>query len=228
MDFPDLAGRLADARERIGAAAHRAGRDPGGVTIVAVTKTHPVTAMLEALDQGLVDLGESRVQEALPKLDRVAGTVARVHLIGQLQTNKVNKAVGRFASIMSVDRPELLEKIARRADDLEVVQPVWIQVNTSGEEQKAGCAPGAADELVAEAASSDRLELRGLMTMGALEASESDLRRGFAELRGLRDRLCPGSGLSMGMSGDFELAVEEGATCVRLGTTLFGPRPVPA
>lgn len=224
MDFPELARHLERARQRIAAAAGRAGRDPDSITLIAVTKGHPVSAMLEALDQGVMDLGENRIQDALPKLEQLEGTPARVHLIGQLQTNKVNKAVGRFASILSVDRMDLLTKIARRAAELELVQPVWVQVNTSGEARKAGCAPPEAAELVDAAGAADSLELRGLMTMAALGAEEAGLRRGFAGLRALRDRLCPGLGLSMGMSGDFEVAVEEGATCVRLGTTLFGPR----
>jgi uncharacterized pyridoxal phosphate-containing UPF0001 family protein len=140
----------------------------------------------------------------------------------------VNKVVGRFASIMSVDRKDLLDRIVRRAAEIGQVQPVFVQVNTSGEEQKAGCAPDDARKLVEAAAQAGSVELLGLMTMGRAGAAEPELRGSFARLRALRDELLPGGGLSMGMSGDFEIAIEEGATCVRLGTTLFGPRPVRA
>ena len=109
MSFPDFAARLAETRDRVSAAALRSGRDPAGITIIAVTKGHDFSAMTTALDHGLTELGENRVQDALPKLDRLADRPAAVHLIGQLQTNKVNKVVGRFASIMAVDRPELLQ-----------------------------------------------------------------------------------------------------------------------
>lgn len=228
MAFEDFEARLAGVRQRIEEAATRAGRAPGDVTLVAVTKGHDFGAMTTALDHGLLDLGENRVQEALPKLERLGDRPARVHLIGQLQTNKVNKAVGRFASIMSVDRGDLLARIQRRAEETGSVQAVWIQVNTSGEEQKAGCDPEHAPALIESAAEDPAVELLGLMTMGRFDADEPELRRGFEALRRIRDRRCPGTGLSMGMSGDFEIAIEEGATHVRIGTTLFGPRPTRA
>jgi pyridoxal phosphate enzyme (YggS family) len=225
LAFEDFAERLADTRRRIVEAASRSGRNPGEVTLVAVTKGHAYAAMTTALEHGVIDLGENRVQEAVPKLDQLGTRPARVHLIGQLQTNKVNKVVGRFASIMSVDRAELLERIIRRAGDIGQVQPVFIQANTSGEGQKAGCSPDEARTLVEVASASPEIDLLGLMTMGRAGAGEAELRAGFAHLRGLRDELIPGGALSMGMSGDFEVAIEEGATHVRLGTTLFGPRP---
>jgi pyridoxal phosphate enzyme (YggS family) len=225
LAFEDFAARLDDTRGRVAAAAARAGREASDVTLIAVTKGHDFGAMTAALDQGVLDLGENRVQEAMPKLDLLGDRPARVHLIGQLQTNKVNKVVGRFASIMSVDRSELLDRIIRRATDLDHVQPVFIQVNTSGEPQKAGCSPDETRGLVEAAVGSGSLDVRGLMTMGRAGAGEAELRRGFSELRDLRDTVLPAGGLSMGMSGDFEVAIEEGATHVRLGTVLFGPRP---
>ena len=225
MAFEDFAERLGATRQSVAAAARRAGRDPADVTIVAVTKGHIFDAMTTAVANGLLDLGENRVQEALPKLDRLGETPARVHLIGQLQANKVNKVVGCFASIMGVDRSDLLSRIVRRAEQAGCVQPVWIQVNTSGEAQKAGCAPEETGALVDAAAEAASVELLGLMTMGRAGAPESELRRSFGALRDLRDRYLPGAALSMGMSGDYEVAVEEGATHLRLGTTLFGARP---
>ena len=225
MSFPDFAVRLAETRDQVTAAARRSDRDPDEITIIAVTKGHDFSAMTTALAHGLTDLGENRVQDALPKLDRLADRPAAVHLIGQLQTNKVNKVVGRFASIMAVDRLDLVDRLERRASELGLVQAVWIQVNSSGEEQKGGCSPDDTAALVETVEKAGSLKLRGLMTMGRAGADEPALRRGFMVLRELRDRYCPGGSLSMGMSGDFEIAVEEGATHLRLGTTLFGPRP---
>lgn len=225
--FDAFPRKLALVRERIEAACDRSGRDVGDVTLIAVTKGHDFAAMQTAVDHGVLDLGENRVQDALPKLERVDPS-ARVHLIGQLQTNKVNKVVGRFASIMGVDRVELLDRIARRAEDLDVVQPIWIQVNVSAEEQKGGCAPEEAAELRDRALERSGLDVIGCMTMARADAAEAELRGGFSKLRqlcgGWRSRGGRPFALSMGMSGDFEIAIEEGATHVRLGTVLFGPR----
>jgi len=222
--FPE---KLAVVRAEIARACERAGRDAREVTIVAVTKKHPIEAMHAALAAGVLDLGENRVQEALPKLEELPDT-ARVHLIGPLQSNKVNKAVGRFASIASVDRVDLVERISRRATELECRQAVWLQVNISGESQKAGCDPGQAPALADAIRRQPSLRLLGLMGMGRFDAPEAELRRGFASLRELAARLDSDSteqlGLSMGMSGDYAIAVEEGATHLRLGTVLFGPR----
>lgn len=226
--FDDFAERLATVRDRIATAARRVGRDPAEVTLVAVTKGHPVDAMLAARSQGVTDLGESRVQDALPKLVALdAG--ARVHFIGPLQTNKVNKVVGHFASIMTVDREDLLERIARRATELGVVQPVWIQVNASGEPQKSGCPVEHTATLWQRALGEPSLLAVGLMTMARYEAEEPELRRTFSTLRELAGAVPVAHGrthveLSMGMSDDFEVAVEEGATYVRVGSSLFGAR----
>ena len=225
--FDDFGRNLERVRETIAAACARAGRSADDVKIVAVTKGHPFEAMSVARSHDLVDLGENRIQDALPKLERI-DAAARVHLIGQLQTNKVNKAVGAFASIMGVDREDLFDKIVRRAAALDVVQPIWIQVNASGEAQKGGCAPEATADLWRAAAEAPSVRPLGLMTMARFGADEAELRRTFARVRRLADDLPPSPdppALSMGMSGDFALAVEEGSTHVRLGTVLFGPRP---
>ncbi len=223
----ELRQRLQSVRERIVAACARSGRLPDEVEILAVTKTHPLETLLDAVQEGLYELGENRVQEALPKIEALPPGV-HMHLIGRLQKNKVNKAVGRFASIESVDHLELLERIARRARTLDVVQPIWIEVDLAQEPQKAGCAPEQAAELWERALAESSVEIVGLMGMVRLEDDETAARARFAALRrlaeGLRRRDGAAARLSMGMSRDFEWAVEEGSHQVRLGSALFGPR----
>jgi pyridoxal phosphate enzyme (YggS family) len=208
-----LAARLAEVEVSIRAA----GRDPAGVTVVAITKGRPLSACREALAAGLVVLGENRVQEALPKLESLPE--ARWHLVGHLQRNKVRLAAGRFELIQSVDSRALAEQIARRAHQ----QAVLLQVNVAREEQKHGCRPEQALELAAEVAK--LLPLRGLMCMGPLHADPAPA---FAELRRLRDEAEQRLGsalpvLSMGMSDDFDAALAAGSTMLRLGRFLFGP-----
>jgi pyridoxal phosphate enzyme (YggS family) len=204
---------------RVSARIAAAGRNPDEVTIVAVTKGFDAAACREALAAGLHILGENRVQEAIGKMDEVEG--AKWHLIGHLQTNKVRHAVGRFALIQSVDSVHLAEAIAR-ADEK---QAVLIEVNVAREPQKSGANPAHAHEVIAAAA--NRLDLQGLMAMGP---SEGDPRPAFDELRLLRDEAEQRIGkslplLSMGMSGDYEVALAAGSTMLRLGQALFGPRP---
>ena len=206
--------RLTAVRERIG----RAGRDPDDITIVAVTKGFGPEVCRQALDAGLRILGENRVQEALKKMDDVAGP--DWHLIGHLQTNKVRQAAGRFALIQSVDSIHLAEALAR-ADP---AQAVLVEVNVAREPQKSGIDPAHALELVDQVGR--LLDLQGLMGMGP---TDQDPTPAFNELRTLRDEAQQRSGkslpiLSMGMSGDFEAAVAAGSTMVRLGQVLFGPR----
>ena len=206
--------RLTAVRERIG----RAGRDPDDITIVAVTKGFGPEVCRQALDAGLRMLGENRVQEALKKMDDVAGP--DWHLIGHLQTNKVRQAAGRFALIQSVDSIHLAEALAR-ADP---AQAVLVEVNVAREPQKSGIDPAHALELVDQVGR--LLDLQGLMGMGP---TDQDPTPAFNELRTLRDEAQQRSGkslpiLSMGMSGDFEAAVAAGSTMVRLGQVLFGPR----
>jgi len=206
--------RLTAVRERIG----RAGRDPDDITIVAVTKGFGPEVCRQVLDAGLRILGENRVQEALKKMDDVAGP--DWHLIGHLQTNKVRQAAGRFALIQSVDSIHLAEALAR-ADP---AQAVLVEVNVAREPQKSGIDPAHALELVDQVGR--LLDLQGLMGMGP---TDQDPTPAFNELRTLRDEAQQRSGkslpiLSMGMSGDFEAAVAAGSTMVRLGQVLFGPR----
>ncbi len=210
-----VADRLAEVRERI----QRAGRDPGGVAIVAVTKGFGPEACREALAAGLTMLGENRVQEALGKMDVVEG--AQWHLIGHLQSNKVRHAAGRFALIQSVDTLKLAEQIARVAPR----QQVLVEVNISREPQKSGVPPEQALDVAAAVAR--LLDLRGLMGMGP---TEGDPATAFRELKHLHGEAEQRMGvslpvLSMGMSGDFEAALAAGSTMLRLGQLLFGPRP---
>lgn len=205
--------RLHGVRERIAAQ----GVDPAAVEIVAVTKFHDAAACRAAVAAGLTTLGENRVQEALSKMDQVPG--AAWHLIGHLQTNKVRSA-GRFAMIQSLDSLRLAGALAERAPEV----PVLVEVNVSGDPEKSGVAPEAALDVISHAAG--RLPVCGLMGMGP---REGDPRPAFRLLRELRDRAQDRLGrplpvLSMGMTQDFEVAVQEGSTMVRLGTVLFGPR----
>lgn len=227
MDFPDLPGRLARVRETV--ARHQEVRgDRQPVRIVAVTKGHGPEAVRAAVAAGLHDVGENRVQEALGKMAQVADLPLQWHLVGTLQRNKARHAVGRFALVHSLDRRELAVELDRRTPDGSV-QAVLVQVNCSGEEQKSGVAPAELPGLLDALRECPRLEVRGLMTMSALTDDTAEQRRAFRQLRELRDaaerRGHPLPELSMGMSGDYPVAVEEGATMVRLGTVLFGERP---
>lgn len=225
MDFSGLAERLAQVRATI-AERQRIGGWTHPVTIVAVTKTHGPEAVRAAVEAGLGDVGENRVQEALPKQEACAGMAVRWHLVGGLQRNKVRHAAGRFALIHSVDRLELGREIAARTTDGR--QRVLVQVNCSEEPQKGGVAPAELPALLDDLLALDRLEVRGLMTMAELTADDVRQRRAFRRLRELREeaerRGIHLPELSMGMSGDFPVAIEEGATMIRLGTILFGGR----
>ena len=193
--------------------------------IVAVTKGHDAAAVRVAADGGLDCVGENRVQEALDKQDACADVRVEWHLIGTLQRRKARQVIGRFALIHSIDSVDLATELHRRIGS-SAVQPVLVQVNCSGEPQKGGVDPDKLDELLSALEPLHQLEIRGLMTMAALTADEREQRRTFARLRELRDaQRAQGrtlTELSMGMSGDFPAAVEEGATMVRLGTILFG------
>ena len=230
MALGRLNERLTALRGRIAAAAARAGRDPGAVRIVAVTKGHPLTAALEAAAAGLLDLGESRVQEALGKMDAWPETAVHWHLVGHLQRNKAKLAVGRFALIHSLDSARLADALEAEAAARGLSQDVLVEVNVAGEAQKAGCPPAEVPALMEYAAGLAHVSVRGLMAMAPLTDDVDAQRRVFARLFALREELV-GQGfrlpeLSMGMTNDFEAAVEEGATMVRLGTALFGERPI--
>ena len=210
-----VAENLESVRKRIA----RTGRNPDEIAIVAVTKGFGPEVCREALDAGLKHLGENRVQEALAKMDQVIG--AEWHLIGHLQTNKVRPAANRFALIQSLDSTHLADALAR----INVEQKVLVEVNVSREAQRTGVAPERAAELIDDVA--ERLDLQGLMAMGP---SEGDPKPAFEELLTIRDAAEQRLGkalpiLSMGMSGDFEVAAAAGSTMLRLGQVLFGPRP---
>lgn len=220
----DVGTAIALVRERIAAAAARAGRDPSTITLVAVTKTVEADRARLAVEAGVADLGESRAQELRDKRGRVPG--ARWHFIGPLQRNKA-RLVNGVALIHSVESQRLAEAIGRDAVERSGTQDVLIEVNTAGDPAKHGCAPADAERLAGAVAAVDGVRLRGLMTIAPL-VDDKDVRRAFASLRTLGERIArshPGADqLSMGMSSDFELAVEEGATIVRIGSAIFGER----
>lgn len=226
MPFPALPDRLREVRERIDAAARRGGHRQQ-VVIVAVTKTHGPDAVQAAWDAGIADVGENRVQEALPKMDLVSAPV-RWHLIGHLQRNKV-KFLPRFDLLHSLDSPRLADAVDELGRSLGRRFDALLEVNVVAEETKGGLpladVPAEAERLLGLGG----LRLRGVMAMAPLDADEATLRRVFSGARGALDRLRAAgheaTALSMGMSNDFEVAVEEGATHVRLGTILFGARP---
>ena len=219
---------IASVRSRIAAAAARAGRPPESVRIVAVTKGHPLERAKEAVAAGLADLGENRVQEALAKQAAWPEPRARWHLIGHLQRNKAKLAVGRFVLIHSLDSIRLADALEAAAAAAGLVQDVLVEVNVAREPQKSGALPEEAPALVARAAALPHLRLCGMMTLAPYGAAADVQHAVFGGLRRMRDALATSSlelaVLSMGMSGDFEIAVEEGATLVRLGTILFGER----
>jgi pyridoxal phosphate enzyme (YggS family) len=222
-----LAERLRAVQERIAAAATRAGRAEDGITLIAVSKTFPSHVIADALDAGVVDLGENRAQELKEKA-AVLGPRPRWHFIGHLQTNKVRQVVGTASLIHSVDRVGLAEAIARRAETLGIAQDVLLEVNISGEGSKHGVEPQGAIALALEVAAFDSLRVRGLMTIPPYPEKPEDSRplyEDMAELSmRLRSQLPDATDLSMGMTRDFEVAVEQGATHVRVGEAIFGPR----
>lgn len=226
MPFPDLPDRLREVRDRIEAAVRRGGHGQQ-VTIVAVTKTHGPDAVQAAWDAGIADVGENRVQEALPKMDLVSAAV-RWHLIGHLQRNKV-KFLPRFDLLHSLDSSRLADAVNQLGQESGRPVDALLQVSVVGEETKGGIALADVAREAERLAGLSGIRVRGVMTMAPLDADEPTLRRVFSGARAARDRLRAAghdaSALSMGMSNDFEVAVEEGATHVRLGTILFGARP---
>jgi pyridoxal phosphate enzyme (YggS family) len=201
------------------------------VVLVGVVKTVPADAIREAVAAGLADLGESRVQEADQHVGAVGRTAARWHMVGHLQRNKAARALELFDRVHGVDSAELAEALSRRAVAASRTLPVLVEVNVSGEATKFGVAPEAVIRLIERVAGLPGLSLDGLMTVGPPVGGPEEARPGFARLRALRDRGERSLGLrlpelSMGMSGDFEVAIQEGATMVRVGTAIFGSRHV--
>jgi pyridoxal phosphate enzyme (YggS family) len=224
----EIAQNLLQLRGRIADACEEYDRDADDIHVVAVTKTQPAAIIKQAVAVGLHDIGESRVQEAEPKI-KEAGPIARYHMVGHLQSNKVKKALEIFDVIQSVDSLKLAEEINRRAGELERRVECLIEVNSSGESSKFGLPPEQCDDLVSKVTTFSNIDLVGLMTIGPLVDDEVAIRAAFALCRDLyrsnRDRLGESfDTLSMGMSDDFPLAIAEGSTMIRIGTSLFGPR----
>lgn len=220
---------LADVERRIDAACDRAGRDRGGVALLPVTKTVPAERIRWAIEAGYRTLAENRVQDAAAKADALADAGVHWHLIGHLQRNKVKQALGFASCIQTLDRANLVERLADQLAARDERREVLMQVNTSGAASQFGVAPEEAEALAAVIAARPELEWTGLMTIGRFSENPEDTRDCFQALRGLRDRLRdrfarPLPVLSMGMSGDLEVAVEEGATLVRVGSAVFGAR----
>ncbi len=218
-----IAERLAAVRARIDAACRRAGRSPSDVTLVGVTKSFPAEAVAEAVAAGLEDCGENRVQEAAAKIATLAalGIRPRWHLIGHLQTNKVQTALGLFAILHSVDSLRLARELSSRATH---PVPILLEVNVSQEASKFGFSVGDLPDAVSAISALPHLDVRGLMTVAPLSHDPEAARPFFRQLRELRDAVGLRE-LSMGMTDDFEVAIEEGATMVRVGRAIFGERP---
>jgi pyridoxal phosphate enzyme (YggS family) len=233
----ETADRLAAVRERIANAAARAGRHPDEITLVGVSKRKSADDIVQAVCAGLRHVGENYMQEARAKIPAVVETLAVSdvdppcwHFIGRLQSNKANRAVELFDVIETLDRPSLGEHLNRRAWGKERPLDVLVEVNLSDEPQKAGVSPEGLPDLLAQSAGWRHLRLAGLMAIPEASDDPEQVRPAFARLRELRDTLRAGPGceslteLSMGMSADFEVAIEEGATLVRVGTAIFGAR----
>ena len=228
VELHDLEERLEEVRGEIRSAAKQSGRSEADVTLVAVTKTFPASLIRTAWAAGLRDFGENRVQEITAKGPELTDLTLNLHMIGHLQTNKVKAVLPHISHLHSVDRVHLAEEVAARLPDGRIL-PVFLQINTTSEASKSGATPEDAETLLDAVGALDGLSVRGLMTIGPLDGTEDDIRRSFVSLREIRDRLERASGLdlpwlSMGMSGDFAIAIEEGATHVRVGSRLFGER----
>ena len=225
----NLADNLEKIHQRIRVACERAGRNPDSVTLLAVTKTQPPEVVQSASKLGLILFGENKVQEAKAKIPLCPGNL-RWHMIGHLQSNKCRDAVELFKMIQSVDSLSLAQEINKRAEQAARTMPVLLEVNVAGEASKFGYRP---EQLLAELKELNalpRIEIHGLMTVPPWSAEAEKARPHFRRLREIKAQCeqtlgAPLPHLSMGMSGDFEIAIEEGATMVRIGTALFGPRP---
>lgn len=228
IQFLMLAANIRHIEQRISSACERSGRSRDDVTLVAVTKTQPAARVNEAIAAGLTDIGENRVQEYLSKRDEMLPH--RFHMIGHLQRNKVRQIIEFATLIHSVDGMTLAEEIERLAGQRGSVVDVLIEVNSSGEASKFGVAPDAVPLLAAQILQLPHLRLRGLMTVAEFVEDPASLRPAFRMMRELRDDLAARDAtsaireLSMGMTNDYEIAIEEGATLIRLGSAIFGPR----
>ena len=229
----DLSQNIKAVQERIAAAARAAGRDPGEISLCAATKVQTDETIRSAIAGGIRLCGENRVQELTAHLEAGAYAGAEVHFIGHLQTNKVKQVVGRVSLIHSVDSERLLRAVAAQADKLGLVQDILLEVNIAGEQSKGGVSPEELPQLAGLAAGCPHVRLRGLMAIPPVSTLPGANRRYFSEMRNLfvdimkkmSDNQSVMDCLSMGMSADYEDAIAEGATLVRVGTALFGPRP---
>jgi pyridoxal phosphate enzyme (YggS family) len=222
---PGLRENYQQVLDRIAAAAQRVDRDPADIKLVAVSKMHPVEALREAIDAGVQIFGENKVQEAEDKIGELGRHAAEWHLIGHLQSNKARKAVQLFDVIHSVDSLELAERLERICDEEgRETLSVLVQVNLAGEKTKSGATEPELNEIPGYLATCKHLAFDGLMVLPPFFENPEVTRPYFQKLRKLRDEIIPSGELSMGMSHDFEVAVEEGATIVRVGTAIFGQR----
>ena len=230
--YKDIAERYKEIRQRKDAAAVRCGRNPEDITVMAVTKTHTADEINQVIEAGATDIGENRVQELLEKYESVKPV--RWHLIGHLQTNKVKNIIDKVVMIHSVDSMRLAREIDKRSAAAGITMDVLIEINSAMEDTKSGIAAEDLRELVTEiAAECNNIRVRGIMCIPPMAAEPEDARPYFREAAKLfeemkewqlpQERFCPDT-LSMGMSGDFEVAVEEGSTIVRVGSSIFGPR----
>ena len=221
---------IANIKTRVKAAAERSGRDFNDINIIAVTKNFPVSIIQKAVDQGIVILGENRVQEAAAKVENVKGDV-QWHLIGHLQKNKVKRAVEMFSMIQSVDSISLANEINKRADKLKRVVEILVQINIGRETTKYGIEPQQAISFIKDVSLLSNLKVRGLMTIAPYKENPEEVRVYFRHMREIYENIKNKSFenidmtyLSMGMSNDFEVAIEEGANMIRIGTGIFGAR----
>jgi len=225
MNEDQLGARLASIRAQIDAAALRCGRLPQDVTLVAISKTHPASLIKRAIELGATDIGENRVQEAEQKINDVGRTKARWHLVGHLQANKARRAVQLFDVIHSLDSLELARRLDRLCgEEGRETLSLLAQVDLGHEETKSGLDEAELPELITGLAELTRVKLIGLMTLPPFFDDADQARPFFRRLRELRDKWVPNGDLSMGMTHDFEVAIEEGATMVRIGTAIFGER----
>jgi PLP dependent protein len=225
----DIAANLKSVQERVDAACARSGRDPHSVTLVTVSKGHPATTVCATADLGVTLFGENRVQEAKIKIGQCPGRL-QWHLIGHLQSNKCRDAVHFFSMIQSVDSLALAREINKWADKSAKTMPVLLEVNVAGESSKFGYSPESVLAELRELNALPKIEVHGLMTVAPWTQEAEKVRPVFRRLAGLKQQCedvlgAPLPHLSMGMSGDFEVAVEEGATMIRLGSAILGPRP---
>jgi pyridoxal phosphate enzyme (YggS family) len=233
MQQEPIAVNLARVRAVIAAAAERAGRDPQDITLVAVSKTHPVELVKIAYNLGVTDFGENRVQEALPKIAEFHPQGMHWHMIGHLQSNKAGKVASSFDCIQSVDSLHLAQILERHAAEQNRRLPILLEVNVAGEESKSGLTLDETLLVARQIATLTHLEIQGLMTIAPQVSDPEQVRPVFRKLRAMQDRLrhelpaCSWQHLSMGMTDDYSVAIEEGATIVRIGRAIFGERERP-